>query len=61
MFPTRGDLHIAPFTDDAMYIEHFSKANFWYVFPNTLYLFYTYTSILFSGLKPDLVIVWVNL
>ncbi|XP_020897476.1 histone-arginine methyltransferase CARMER [Exaiptasia diaphana] len=30
MFPTQGDLHIAPFSDDALYIEHFSKANFWH-------------------------------
>lgn len=30
MFPTTGDLHIAPFYDDALYMEHFSKANFWY-------------------------------
>ena len=29
MFPTTGDLHIAPFFDDALYMEHFSKANFW--------------------------------
>lgn len=31
MFPTQGDLHIAPFTDEALYLEQFSKANFWYV------------------------------
>lgn len=31
MFPTQGDLHIAPFTDDALYMEQYSKANFWYV------------------------------
>lgn len=30
MFPTTGDLHIAPFTDDALHMEQFSKANFWY-------------------------------
>lgn len=29
MFPTSGDLHVAPFFDDALYMEHFSKANFW--------------------------------
>lgn len=29
MFPTTGDLHVAPFFDDALYMEHFSKANFW--------------------------------
>ncbi|XP_031563637.1 histone-arginine methyltransferase CARMER-like [Actinia tenebrosa] len=30
MFPSVGQLHVAPFSDDALYIEHFSKANFWY-------------------------------
>ncbi|XP_066996970.2 histone-arginine methyltransferase CARMER isoform X2 [Anabrus simplex] len=30
MFPSRGDLHIAPFTDDNLYMEQFNKANFWY-------------------------------
>lgn len=30
MYPTRGDLHIAPFTDDALYMEQYSKANFWF-------------------------------
>ncbi|GAU93134.1 hypothetical protein RvY_05120 [Ramazzottius varieornatus] len=30
MFPTIGDLHIAPFTDEALYMEQLSKANFWY-------------------------------
>lgn len=30
MYPARGDLHIAPFTDDALYMEQFSKANFWF-------------------------------
>ena len=30
MFPSQGDLHISPFTDDALYMEQFSKANFWY-------------------------------
>ena len=29
MFPTQGDLHVAPFTDEALYMEQFSKANFW--------------------------------
>jgi len=29
MFPTRGDIHIAPFTDDSLYMEHYSKSNFW--------------------------------
>ena len=29
MFPSQGDLHIAPFTDDSLYMEQFSKANFW--------------------------------
>ncbi|CAG0886452.1 unnamed protein product [Cyprideis torosa] len=30
VFPTRGDLHVAPFTDDSLYTEQFNKANFWY-------------------------------
>ncbi|XP_014773022.1 histone-arginine methyltransferase CARM1 isoform X1 [Octopus bimaculoides] len=30
MFPTQGDLHVAPFTDEALYMEQYSKANFWY-------------------------------
>ena len=29
MYPSRGDLHIAPFTDDSLYMEQYSKANFW--------------------------------
>ncbi|XP_046461394.1 histone-arginine methyltransferase CARMER-like isoform X2 [Daphnia pulex] len=30
MFPSRGDLHIAPFNDETLYMEQFNKANFWY-------------------------------
>lgn len=30
MFPSEGDLHIAPFTDEALYMEQYNKANFWY-------------------------------
>ncbi|XP_055342781.1 histone-arginine methyltransferase CARMER-like [Paramacrobiotus metropolitanus] len=30
MFPTFADLHIAPFSDEALYMEQLSKANFWY-------------------------------
>nr|CAB3227666.1 histone-arginine methyltransferase CARM1-like [Phallusia mammillata] len=30
MFPTIGDLHIAPFSDEMLYMEQFTKANFWY-------------------------------
>lgn len=30
MYPTEGDLHVAPFTDDALYAEQYNKANFWY-------------------------------
>lgn len=30
MFPTHGDLHIAPFSDEALYSEQYNKANFWY-------------------------------
>ncbi|MCP9261712.1 Histone-arginine methyltransferase CARM1 [Dirofilaria immitis] len=29
MFPSRGELHIALFNDEALYIEQTSKANFW--------------------------------
>ena len=29
MFPTMADLHVAPFTDEALYMEQYSKANFW--------------------------------
>lgn len=31
MYPTEGDLHVAPFTDEALYMEQFNKANFWLV------------------------------
>lgn len=31
MFPTQGDLHVAPFTDETLYMEQCSKANFWSV------------------------------
>uniref|UniRef100_A0A8C4X196 Histone-arginine methyltransferase CARM1 n=1 Tax=Eptatretus burgeri TaxID=7764 RepID=A0A8C4X196_EPTBU len=30
MFPTMGDVHLAPFTDEQLYMEQFTKANFWY-------------------------------
>ncbi|XP_040583281.1 histone-arginine methyltransferase CARMER isoform X2 [Lepeophtheirus salmonis] len=30
MFPSRGDLHVAPFTDEALYFEQINKVNFWY-------------------------------
>ncbi|CAH1393140.1 unnamed protein product [Nezara viridula] len=29
MFPSKGDLHIAPFMDDALFMEQTSKASFW--------------------------------
>lgn len=29
MYPTEGDLHVAPFTDEALYMEQYNKANFW--------------------------------
>ncbi|KAJ6645560.1 Histone-arginine methyltransferase CARMER [Pseudolycoriella hygida] len=29
MFPSRADLHVAPFHDEALYIEQYNKANFW--------------------------------
>lgn len=30
MYPSRGDLHIAPFSDASLYMEQLNKANFWY-------------------------------
>lgn len=36
MFPTRGDLHIAPFNDETLYMEQFNKANFWYFNTNNI-------------------------
>ena len=30
MFPTQGDLYLAPFSDEALYMEQYSKSNFWY-------------------------------
>jgi type I protein arginine methyltransferase len=29
MFPSRGELHVAPFTDESLYMEQHNKANFW--------------------------------
>lgn len=29
MFPTLGDLYVAPFTDEALFMEQAAKANFW--------------------------------
>lgn len=29
MFPTIGDLHVAPFTDEALFMEQTTKASFW--------------------------------
>lgn len=30
MFPSRGDLHVAPFSDAALFTEQLNKSNFWY-------------------------------
>ncbi|CAB4022148.1 Histone-arginine methyltransferase CARM1 [Paramuricea clavata] len=30
MFPSQGNMYVAPFMDDALYMEHYSKANFWF-------------------------------
>ncbi|XP_006003607.1 histone-arginine methyltransferase CARM1 isoform X2 [Latimeria chalumnae] len=30
MFPTYSDVHLAPFTDEQLYMEHYTRANFWY-------------------------------
>jgi type I protein arginine methyltransferase len=48
MYPSRGDLHIAPFTDDSLYMEHFAKANFWSVFIKNRCLF---LQLLFLGIN----------
>ncbi|XP_046716295.1 histone-arginine methyltransferase CARM1 isoform X2 [Silurus meridionalis] len=29
MFPTFSDIHLAPFTDEQLYLEHHARANFW--------------------------------
>jgi len=29
MFPTQGILYVAPFNDDALYMEQYNKALFW--------------------------------
>ncbi|XP_037707047.1 histone-arginine methyltransferase CARM1-like isoform X2 [Choloepus didactylus] len=30
MFPTFSDIHLAPFSDEQLYMEHYTRANFWY-------------------------------
>ncbi|KAE8632986.1 hypothetical protein XENTR_v10001736 [Xenopus tropicalis] len=30
MFPAFSDIHLAPFSDEQLYTEHYSRANFWY-------------------------------
>jgi len=39
MYPAKGDLHIAPFTDDALFMEQTNKASFWYVKNKTKLIF----------------------
>lgn len=29
MFPSSGDIHVAPFTDENLYFEHYAQASFW--------------------------------
>nr|XP_021334911.1 histone-arginine methyltransferase CARM1 isoform X1 [Danio rerio] len=29
MFPTQSDIHLAPFTDEHLYMEHHARSNFW--------------------------------
>ncbi|XP_041936536.1 histone-arginine methyltransferase CARM1 [Alosa sapidissima] len=29
MFPTSSDIHLAPFTDEALYMEHYARSGFW--------------------------------
>ncbi|XP_050976506.1 histone-arginine methyltransferase CARM1 isoform X6 [Labeo rohita] len=33
MFPTQGDIHLAPFTDEQLYMEHHARSNFWLEIP----------------------------
>uniref|UniRef100_A0A674E648 type I protein arginine methyltransferase n=1 Tax=Salmo trutta TaxID=8032 RepID=A0A674E648_SALTR len=30
MFPTCSDMHLAPFTDEQLYIEHYGRSSFWH-------------------------------
>ncbi|XP_006627327.2 histone-arginine methyltransferase CARM1 [Lepisosteus oculatus] len=30
MFPTFSDIHLAPFTDEPLYMEHYSRSKFWH-------------------------------
>ncbi|KAM6984679.1 histone-arginine methyltransferase CARM1 [Aplochiton taeniatus] len=30
MFPSSSDIHLAPFTDEQLYIEHYARASFWH-------------------------------
>uniref|UniRef100_A0A6Q2XK02 Histone-arginine methyltransferase CARM1 n=1 Tax=Esox lucius TaxID=8010 RepID=A0A6Q2XK02_ESOLU len=30
MFPTYSDMHLAPFNDEQLYIEHYARSNFWH-------------------------------
>lgn len=29
MFPSSGDIHVAPFSDEQLYFEHYAQASFW--------------------------------
>uniref|UniRef100_A0A672ZDJ6 type I protein arginine methyltransferase n=1 Tax=Sphaeramia orbicularis TaxID=375764 RepID=A0A672ZDJ6_9TELE len=29
MFPSSGDIHVAPFSDEQLYFEHYARATFW--------------------------------
>ena len=29
MYPTKGDLYVAPFTDESLFMEHYGRSNFW--------------------------------
>lgn len=42
MYPSKGDLHIAPFTDDALFMEQTNKASFWYVNKFIFFSYYSY-------------------
>ncbi|XP_061071757.1 histone-arginine methyltransferase CARM1 [Conger conger] len=30
MFPTSSDIHLAPFTDELLYMEHYARSSFWH-------------------------------
>ena len=37
MYPTQGILYVAPFTDEALYLEQMGKTYFWYMYIIIMY------------------------